>query len=132
VINYTPYIGFSIDPSRLLEKLEKLEHHQKSYGKDLEIGARNLPLPSTCRMGGDMLQGKRTTPTSASTECGQLRNDAWTIVDPADNAVLQIVSMGFTPSEAREALMSTDNGVHHSVHLAVEHLLRRSTYKQRV
>jgi hypothetical protein len=43
--------------------------------------------------------------------------------DPCDQALFTIVAMGFTPDEARRALMRTDNGVHHSVHLAVEYLL---------
>jgi hypothetical protein len=46
-------------------------------------------------------------------------------LDPADQAMLQIVGMGFTPMEARDALMRTDNGTHHSLPLAVEYLLRR-------
>lgn len=46
-------------------------------------------------------------------------------IDPADQAMLQIVGMGFTPMEARDALMRTDNGTHHSLPLAVEFLLKR-------
>lgn len=62
----------------------------------------------------------------------QLMHDCWvekdgrSIIDPADQALFQIVGMGFTAIEAREALMRTDNGVCHSVPQAIEYLLHRS------
>jgi hypothetical protein len=57
---------------------------------------------------------------------GKPIRDSHCITDPADKAMLQIVAMGFTPSEARNALMKTDNGIHHCVQLAVERLLQNS------
>lgn len=80
------------------------------------------------------MQGNGRAPTAklpGSTGDGQPGTDLWSIVDPADRAMLQIVAMGFTPSEAREALSRTDNGVHHCVHRAIEHLLSRSTIEWR-
>jgi hypothetical protein len=100
------------------------------FGKELQTATRK------CNQLQEQPSTHRTSETVYSQHCGAERNaditrrgtaqtDAMTVTDPADEALFWIVSMGFPPRDAREALMMTDDGVGHNVSLAVEYLLER-------